>query len=281
MEKYRIARGSVQETLLVPLYCRALCTKRFPSVFSDRKAVGILDMIDYDFSSLDVVSLRRLNAFGVLEVAMRQKDIEWEVRNYLKMHPKAAVVNLGCGLDDTGRRCDNGQCRIFNIDLPDVIALRDRLLPPQKREVNVAFDIKDTSWFELLDSCREDGAVFFAAGVFYYFGMTEVEALVRAMAGRFSGGILVFDAVGPFALHTMTGAWLRKPGINKKVDALFALKDAEKDIARWSDMISVSSRGYMQGYARLEGPGIRGIYRLLARIADGPMHLRIVRIAFL
>lgn len=279
MEKYRIERGSVQETLLIPLYGRVLCTRRFPFLFSDVKAEELLAQVDYDFSGLDAISGRWMYVFGALEVAMRQKDIEWEVRNYLEMHPKAAVVNLGCGLDDTGRRCDNGQCRIFNIDLPDVIALRDRLLPPKNREVNVAFDIKDTSWFEILDSCRKDGVVFFAAGVFYYFGMKEVEALVRAMAGRFSGGILVFDAVGPFALHLMTGTWLRKTA-TKNADALFALKDAENDIARWSEMISVSSRGYMQGYAKLEGPGIRRIYRLLARIADGPMHLRIVRIAF-
>ena len=42
----------------------------------------------------------------------------FEVREYLRAHPRAAVVNLGCGLDSTGRACDNGQCRIYNIDLP-------------------------------------------------------------------------------------------------------------------------------------------------------------------
>ena len=38
---------------------------------------------------------------------MRQNDLAWEVRDYLRRHPNAAVVNLGCGLDDTGRSCDN------------------------------------------------------------------------------------------------------------------------------------------------------------------------------
>ena len=50
---------------------------------------------------------------------------------YLKEHPKAAVVNLGCGLDQTGENCDNGTCQIYNIDLPDVIAVRKTLLPAQ------------------------------------------------------------------------------------------------------------------------------------------------------
>lgn len=275
MEKYRIARGSIQETLLVPLYCRALCTRRFPSVFSDRKAVGILDMIDYDFSSLDAVSRRRINAFGALEVAMRQKDIEHEVRGYLETHPRAAVVNLGCGLDDTGRRCDNGKCRMFNIDLPDVIALRDRLLPAGEREVNVAFDIRDVAWFDLLDRFRECGAIIFASGVFYYLGRSEVRRLCEEMSERFAGGVLVFDAVGPAAMRWMTAF---RTG---RRDSFFSVRDAKKEIGSWSERLSVSSRGLMQGYERLEGPGIGPCFRLFSAIADGPAHLCIVRIEFL
>ena len=38
--------------------------------------------------------------FGALEVAQRQYDLRCEVEMYLKDHPKAAVVNLGCGLDE-------------------------------------------------------------------------------------------------------------------------------------------------------------------------------------
>ena len=48
------------------------------------------------------------------EVAMRQTDLAEEVKLYLKDLP-AAVVNLGCGLDNTGRECDNGQCLIYNL----------------------------------------------------------------------------------------------------------------------------------------------------------------------
>ena len=34
-----------------------------------------------------------------IQTAMRQNDLAFEVRTYLKNHPCAAVVNLGCGLD--------------------------------------------------------------------------------------------------------------------------------------------------------------------------------------
>ena len=70
---------------------------------------------------------RAAGLFGALEVAQRQYDLACEVRDYLKTHPRAAVVNLGCGLDDTFRKCDNGLCRGYHIDLPDVTALRNPL----------------------------------------------------------------------------------------------------------------------------------------------------------
>ncbi len=75
-----------------------------------------------------------MQRFGSLEVAMRQNDLAFEVRDYLKTHPNAAVVNLGCGLDSTGRSCDNGSCKIYNLDFPDVIAVRNELLPAGERE---------------------------------------------------------------------------------------------------------------------------------------------------
>ncbi len=71
-----------------------------------------------------------MQRFGALEVAMRQNDLAFEVREYLKNHPCAAVVNLGCGLDNTGRTCDNGRCKIYNLDFPDVIACGSSCCPP-------------------------------------------------------------------------------------------------------------------------------------------------------
>ena len=68
------------------------------------------------------------------------------------------MVNLGCGLDDTGRQCDNGTCRLYNLDLPDVIAVRDQLLPAGEREENIPCDLSDTAWFQRIDAAG--GAVF-------------------------------------------------------------------------------------------------------------------------
>lgn len=87
------------------------------------------------------------------------------------------MVNLGCGLDSTGRSCDNGTCKIYNLDFPDVIAVRNELLPAGEREENIPCNLNDTEWFAKIDA--SGGAVFFASGVFYYFLTEQVRTLVQ------------------------------------------------------------------------------------------------------
>ena len=276
--KYHIEKNSVQETLIIPLYGRALCTRRFPELFSDPLAEELLERIDYDFSRLERRSDSVMQVFGALEVAMRQSDLAWEVRDYLTRHPRAAVVNLGCGLDQTGRACDNGACRIYNVDLPEVIAAREQLIPIGEREQNLSANLNDLTWCDAIHA-NVDGAVFFAAGVFYYFQTEQVRRLCAALAERFPGGRLVFDAAGPVAVKLMLKTWIRQAAI-RDVNAYFSVKDAAKELEAWSNRIAVSSRGYMLGYQTLRGSGIRLLHRLLARIADGPMKLQIVRMDF-
>ena len=93
-------------------------------MFRDEKAVKLIEKLDYDFSELEKKSKSFAHRFGALEVAMRENDLMAEVKDYLKTHPKAAVVNLGCGLDQTAENCDNGECKIYNLDLPDVMKVR-------------------------------------------------------------------------------------------------------------------------------------------------------------
>ena len=202
--KYKIERNTVQETLILPLYSRKLCSELYPNLYRDETAVRLIDQIDYDFSVAEKNSRSLMQRFGALEVAMRQCDLAWEVRDYLKNHPCAAVVNLGCGLDNTGRACDNGRCKIYNLDFPDVIALRQQLLPAGEREQNIPCDLKDPAWFDKIDA--SGGAVFFASGVFYYFLTQQVRELVQGMADAFPGGVLVFDIAAMKATAALKAA---------------------------------------------------------------------------
>ena len=275
--KYKIGKNTVQETLIIPLYARKVCSELYPNLYQDETAVRLIDEIDYDFSEAEKKSRSLMQRFGSLEVAMRQNDLAWEVRDYLRTHPNAAVVNLGCGLDSTGKSCDNGSCKIYNLDFPDVIALRQQLLPAGEREQNIPCDLKDTAWFGKVDA--SGGAVFFASGVFYYFLTDQVRELVRAMADAFPGGVLVFDAANRTAVKMIAKTWLKSAKI-KDVGAYFAVSDAPKEIGAWDSRLQVTSQGYMLGYNDLKDPSVSGFFRFLAKVGDNRMKMQIVKIGF-
>ncbi len=245
MQKYHIEKNTVQETLIIPLYGRKVCSERFPHLFKDPEAERICSMLDYDFAEKGKRMESGVGLFGALEVAQRQYDIACEVKDYLKNHPNAAVVNLGCGLDDTFRKCDNKTCRGYNIDMPDVIAVRNELLPEKDRERNLAFDLNNEKWMDEIKA--DEGAIFYATGVFYYFKTEDLKTLFRKIAKRFPGAVIVFDACNERGARMLTKTWLKDAGISD-VRAFFSV-ESYHELENWSkDFASVSAKSYMRGY---------------------------------
>jgi len=274
--KYHIEKNTVQETLVIPLFGRLVCSEHFPELFSDPEAKRICDSLDYDFAEKRKKMESAAGLFGALEVAQRQYDLRCEVEMYLKGHPKAAVVNLGCGLDDTFSKVDNGECSGYNIDLPDVIKVRNDLLPAGERETNLACDLNDYSWMDGIDA--SGGAVFFAAGVFYYFKTEDVKKLFRAMAECFPGSVLVFDPCNKRGAGLMRKTWLKEAGITD-VNAYFSL-EGEAELKGWSNRFaSVTAKSYMRGYRDIYG-SVGLLHKLMIRFCDGLVRMKIVKIVF-
>ena len=123
------------------------------------------------------------------------------------------------------------------------------------------------------------GAVFLAAGVFYYFRKEQVKTLLHKMAQRFPGGRLVFDTAGKRAVAMMIKTWVKQAGI-EEVDAFFHVNNIEKDVIPWMKGAKVTSRGYMLGYHDLKDPSVSGLFRFLAKLGDRVMRMQIVRIDF-
>ena len=78
-KKIHIEKGSVRETLIVPLYGRKMCTEKFPDLYTDSSAKTLCDSLDYDFSEQESKNDTFFYEFGALEAAMRQLDIMWEI----------------------------------------------------------------------------------------------------------------------------------------------------------------------------------------------------------
>ena len=63
--KYHIEKNTVQETLVIPLYGRKMCSELYPNLYRDETALCLIDQIDYDFSLLSQKSKSLMQPFSI------------------------------------------------------------------------------------------------------------------------------------------------------------------------------------------------------------------------
>ncbi|MFB7941034.1 class I SAM-dependent methyltransferase [Streptomyces sp. NPDC127049] len=220
MAKEPVGLGTVQETLLIPLYGRALDARARRPILGDAEARRMVERIDYDFAKFRGPSL----GGSVLRSAI----FDGWVRRFLAEHPDGTVVELGAGLTTRSRRLDNGRARWFDLDLPDTVELRRRFLPDTERTETLAASVLDTDWFERI--AATGGPYFFVSeAVLLYFGEDQVRGVVAALGRRFPGSALSFDTAG----GTMMRHQDRNP-VFKAVDARMTWTcDDPKSLEGW------------------------------------------------
>ena len=82
--KYKIEKNTVQETLILPLYSRKLCTELYPTLYRDETAVRLIDEIDYDFSQAEKNSRSLMQRFGALADSDGQRKNNLRLQEDLK-----------------------------------------------------------------------------------------------------------------------------------------------------------------------------------------------------
>ena len=95
MEKKKIEKGSVQETLLLPLYGRKRAMEMYPGNFNDLDCQRIYNEVEIDYNRKGI-----MEKIGAIMAATRQYDLASVCRSYLKDHPRACVVNLARWITD-------------------------------------------------------------------------------------------------------------------------------------------------------------------------------------
>ncbi|GGV34494.1 O-methyltransferase [Kitasatospora herbaricolor] len=192
--------AAVPETALWTLYHRAVEAARPDTVLPDPKAVELVERIDYPFDD-------RFAGGGGLQAqlqALRVACFDREVADFLTRHPRGTVVCLGEGLETQYWRVDNGRARWLSVDLPELIALRERLLPTGPRQRLLACSVTDPRWMDEVDPAQ--GVLITAQGLLMYLRPGEVRELIAGCAERFPGGTLVLDAVPRwFSRLTLSG----------------------------------------------------------------------------
>ncbi len=231
-DKILLELGNVQKTLLLPLWGRAVETRKDKPLLIDKTAVEIIDKIDYDFS-LMTVNINEVSRMGWI---MRSLHIDKTIKAFLEKHPKAIIVNIGCGFDTTFNRVDNGLLKWFDLDMPDVIEVRKHLIPESGIQKYISSSFLDEEWLKTLKP--DDNILFIAAGVFYYFEENQVKGFFRKIADLFPESEVVFDTSSTLGIKMANKMVIKKSGLDEKSFLKWGLKNASV-LEMWDKRIKI------------------------------------------
>ena len=189
--------ADIQETLFFPLLGRARAARAWPTCFRGPWSERIVSLAA---ATRPGIRDRDMGKMPAAIYALRRLAAVTEIRRYLRARPTAAVVDLGCGLDrlvgdvgDVG--AEDGGASVYALDFPEVLRLRRTWMGARERERELPFCLTDHHWMDEVDA--SDGLIDVTSGIFYFLDAARVGALVDAMARRFPGGRLVYDAESP------------------------------------------------------------------------------------
>ncbi|PCC75257.1 O-Methyltransferase involved in polyketide biosynthesis [Nannocystis exedens] len=186
MTPEKVTLTAEKETLLITLCAKAGESRLPDSLLRDEYAARAVERIDYDFKKLKVD--RNL----MIGVSMRAHIFDGWTREFLARHPAATVLHMGCGLDTRVFRVDPGPgVRWFDVDYPEVIALRERLYPAREGYAMIPTSVTGPGWIEEIPADRP--TLILAEGLMMYVGVEAVPRLVSRLLEHFAHGELAFD----------------------------------------------------------------------------------------
>ena len=185
--------GVVEDTLFVPMLGRIYASEYCPQILYDKKALELKKKLPSD-----LIKQNKQNQYTLLASASRSANMDRFIRSFLERRPDGVIVQLGCGLETTYYRCDNGRTRWYAVDLPHVIDYRRELLPELERETYLAGDAFSEDWIRQVRTEFPDA-------------QNKVVALLRTM-GQFGNMEVVFDTVNKKGMAMMQKKYMKQVG---------------------------------------------------------------------
>jgi O-methyltransferase involved in polyketide biosynthesis len=188
-DKLHVELSGPPQTMLDMLYGKALDADAAHPVLGDVYAKQLVDQLDYDWRRSAINKQRRRQ---VASIAVRSSQFDMWSSQFLSVHERAVVLHLGCGLDSRVFRIDPGPgVEWYDVDYPDVIALRARLYPTREHYHLVSASATDPSWLAEIPADRP--ALLLAEGLSMYLPPDDGVALLRRVVERFPAGELQLD----------------------------------------------------------------------------------------
>lgn len=188
----KITLSGVPETMLQTVYARAK-ESRTRGAIHDAKAEELIDKLDYDFSLADKDAAMHSG------VIARTIVLDALTQTYLEKHPGAVVVNIACGLDTRCCRV-SGYSHWYNLDLPETIAVRERLMPESGSVSQIAMSAMD-DWGSLITEAGAPALVIIE-GLTMYLSQADVQRIFAVIAARFESVTVFVETMNPMVVKS-------------------------------------------------------------------------------
>lgn len=196
-EKFEF-QSVVAETLLIPLYMRAKESRRKDAILHDPLAEELVERIEYDYAKFDKAWMSALGC------VVRSRYYDDCVESFIRRNARPVIVDVGCGLDTRFQRIAERRNAVFyEFDLPEVMAIRKKLIPSPAGDHYMSGSLLDTEWMDRLRAEHPDGHFAFVfEGEMMYFYDRQVRSVLQNLVKRFPGGEIYFDVCGPMMVKT-------------------------------------------------------------------------------
>jgi O-methyltransferase involved in polyketide biosynthesis len=237
MEKVSINLGNVQKTLFLPLWGRAIESKKPNPMLIDETAIKIIEQVDYDFSQIT----QNMDDLSQIAWIRRSMYCDRAIREFLQKYPEGTIVNIGCGLDTTFERTDNGKLKWYDLDLPDVIELRSKFVRENERRQFITASFLEDEWLDKIEV--KGNVLFIAAGVFYYFKEIEIKEIIIRLVDKYPGSEILFDVSSPTGVRIANRKVVESAGLDEKSHLVWGVEN-KKEILAWDARIRLIGTYY-------------------------------------
>ena len=185
--KEKIRLSGVPETMLQTVYARAKESWGRGTIH-DAKAEEIIEKLDYDFSLADKDTAMHSG------VIARTIVLDRLTKAWLGAHPGAVVVNIACGLDPRCYRM-SGYAHWYHLDLPETMAVREKLLPESGTISQIAMSATEDWGSEISEQNVQ--VLIVIEGLTMYLNAKDVQQIFTAISNRFSQATIFVETMNP------------------------------------------------------------------------------------
>lgn len=239
--------GVVEDTLYVPMLGRIYASEHCKNILYDKKALELKNGLPKGIVENDTQT-----QYTYLASASRSANVDRYIKNFVERKPNGIIVQVGCGLETTYYRNDNGQTAWYGVDLPHVIEYRKGLLPENEREKYISGDAFSKEWIEEIRAeYTSEPLLVVASGLFHYFKEENVLCLIK-MLMNYGDVEVLFDTVNKSGMKMMQKKHMKTVG-HEEAKMFFYADSATELAAKIDKKVNVLAEENFYSYISKKG----------------------------